>query len=132
MREVKVWEASDGTRFDDREDCEAYENEALRARICKQLSISVSSMNEQRPVSWFIFKVQKAAEYGGIYLDSPNRTAYNHLRKWLDEDQANLVSAYQDFLQAQGANLGRTPNAVHGRLRAAYKEFESNGEHIGH
>ena len=130
MKQVQVWEAKDGTRFDDRDDCEAYENEAVRARICKKLGISVSSIQEQRSVSWFLFKVQKAAESGALYLDSPSRTAYNHLRKWLDEDQANLVSAYQDFLQ-QGAALGRTPGAVHGRLRAAYKDFEINGEHVG-
>lgn len=131
MKEIKVWVARDGTRFDNREDCETYENGEIRARICKKLGIEVASLGEFRPISWFIFKVQKAAESGALYLDSPTRTAYNHLRRWLDEDQANLVSAYQDFLQQQGVALGRTPRSIHGRLRDAYRSFESNGEHIG-
>lgn len=133
MRKIEVYVAADGARFDDPEDCELYENENQRAKLLKKLGInSGDATSDQRTIGWFVYALQKAIEVGALYEDSPTRTAFNHLRKWLDQDQAMLVSAYQDWLAKMGAELGRTPRAVHGRLRIAHQEMEANGERIGY
>ena len=129
MKQIVQYEAADGTRFDDPEDCFAYENTNYNAKIMDRLGIN-RPLNSLMPVGWMVGLISKAVQLGVIHLDSPRRTAYNHLLKWLGKDQADLVSAYQDWLQSMGVILGRTPNAVHTRLRAAYKEMADNGEHI--
>lgn len=129
MKKVTQFEAADGMRFDSETDCLAYEDKNLNAKIMQRLGIT-RQLNALMPVGWAVGVIARAVEMGVIHLDSPRRTAYCHLRKWLDIDQADLVESYQDWLQNTGARLGRTPNAVHTRLREAYKEMADNGEHI--
>ena len=132
MKQITVFVAGDGTRFDSEEDCLTYEDTELTAKIMTRVGFSGYQLTAQLSVMQVVYMLKKAVALGVIYLDSPTRTAYNHLRRWLPKDQADLVSAYQDWLQTMGAKMGRTPNAIHLRLRDAYRQGESSDEFIKH
>lgn len=130
MKALTVYVAEDGTRFDEPQDCELYENGDLHARVLAKLGLSSNDLDKHFTLRWFVFRLMKAAEIGAVYIDHPSRMEYNHMRKWLEQDQATLVALYQDWLQTQGVRFGRTPGAIHGRLTKLVSEIEATNDRI--
>ena len=130
MKQLEIWEADDGTRFDDQEDCIDYENAELKIAIARRLGINYKDPQELRPIRYFMFKVQKAVQMGAIYLHSPNATPPSSYSKWLPQEETRLLEAYQLWLQHQGLLHQRTPNAMHVRIQQALKRLRLHGMHF--
>ncbi len=130
MKTVTIFQANDGTRFDTEEECILYEDHETQAWLCKRLLIATYDLNEGHSIKWFLYKLQVAIQNGLLYTESPTRTPYNHMRKWLEKDEADLVSYYQDWLQKMGVQFGRTPRSVQERLIQALKRMRDAGQHI--